>query len=228
VHPSLPSVNRKRGVFQQPVNVLPPFREHFLIDLSGKKVQQLRAIVRDRKDVHILQGDCNSVLLEDVFPQVKYEDYRRGLCLLDPYGLHLDWKVLATAGQMKTIDLFLNFPTMDINMNALWHPVKGRPADTSRMTRFWGDDSWRQAAYRPSKQSELFSESAIEKVANPDVAEAFRKRLQNVAGFAFVPDPMPMRNSKNAIVYYLFFASQNRAGSKIVSEIFATHRDRRS
>jgi hypothetical protein len=33
-----------------------------------------------------------------------------------------------------------------------------------------------------------------------------------------------MRNSTRAVVYYLFFASPNTTGSKIVSEIFERYR----
>jgi hypothetical protein len=40
------------------------------------------------------------------------------------------------------------------------------------------------------------------------IVKAFQKRLQTIAGFAFVPQPLPMRNSINTVVYYLFFASQ--------------------
>ena len=47
-----------------------------------------------------------------------------------------------------------------------------------------------------------------EKVDNETVAEAFRRRLRDAAGFRYVPVPLPMRNSKNAVVYYLFFASR--------------------
>jgi three-Cys-motif partner protein len=215
-----------------PLNALavqPPFREYFLMDLDGDKVEHLRRLVGDRSDVNILAGDCNELLLKEVFPKVRYENYRRGLCLLDPYGLQLDWQVIRSAGEMKSLELFVNFPIMDINRNALWQDREGvAPEDAVRMTRFWGDDSWRQVAYRPSKQYGLFSEAAIEKVANPDVAEAFRKRLQDVAGFAVVPEPMPMRNGKNAVVYYLFFASPKPVASKIVTSIFEKFRNRRA
>jgi hypothetical protein len=46
----------------------------------------------------VYEGDCNRVLLEDVFPKVRYEDYRRALCILDPYKLNPDWTVVAKAG----------------------------------------------------------------------------------------------------------------------------------
>src|SRR4030042_438762 len=77
-------------------------------------------IVAGRPDVHVHEGDGNDILLKDVFPKVLYKDYRRGLCLLDPYGLDLKWEVVKTAGQMKSIDIFLNFPVADINRNVLW------------------------------------------------------------------------------------------------------------
>ena len=69
-------------------------------------------------------------------------------------------------------------------------------------------------------QKNLFREPDDIKVTNEKFEEAFRKRLKEVAGFKFVPKPMPMRNSNNAIIYYLYFASQNETGKKIIEDIF--------
>lgn len=210
-----------------PLNALlvePPFVEHFLIDLDGDKVAGLKRLVGDGDDVHIVHGDCNRILLEDVFPQVRYEDYRRALCLLDPYGLHLDWKVMASAGKLGTIDLFLNFPIMDMNRNALWRNQAGvSAANAKRMTCFWGDESWKEIAYRD--EPTLFGPETV-KLDNKAVASAFRRRLQEIAGFKQVPEPLAMRNSTGAEVYYLFFASQKTVASKIAREIYAKYRDR--
>ncbi len=109
-----------------PLNALevqPPFREYHFIDLDGSKVAFLKDKIGSRNDVHLYEGDCNVKLLTDVFPQVKYSDYRRGLCLLDPYGLHLRWGVLVEAARMKSVEVFLNFPVADMNRNVFWrHP----------------------------------------------------------------------------------------------------------
>jgi three-Cys-motif partner protein len=91
-----------------------------IADMDAGKAEHLRQIVGNRADVHIYQGDCNHLLVKDVFPRVQYDDYRRGLCLLDPYGLHLNWDIIQTACQMRTIDIFLNFPVLDMNRNVLW------------------------------------------------------------------------------------------------------------
>ena len=190
-------------------------------------MQHLRSLVGERPDVRISEGDCNEILADEVLPQICFEDYKRGLCLLDPYGLHLDWRVIATAGKLGTIDLFLNFPIMDINRNALrTEPGKVSQASQQRMTGFWGDESWREIAYQPSRQTELFAAAAPEKQTNEVIAEAFRRRLREVAGFARVAQPLPMRNSQGATVYYLFFASQKEIADGIVREIFEKYRAR--
>ena len=59
-----------------------------------------------------------------------------------------------------------------------------------------------------------------EKVTNDEIAEAFRRRLRDVAGFAYVPRPIPMRNSIGAVVYYLYFASHKGVAHDIVDAIF--------
>lgn len=206
------------------VNTQPPFREYHFIDLDGNKVDNLRSMFGQRSDIHIHHGDCNQIMLKTVLPRVRYEDFRRGLCLLDPYGLHLDWEVIRKAGEMGTIDLFLNFPIADMNRNVFWRNSEGvDQADISRMNTFWGDESWRNVAYKSVRT--LF-EPEEEKTDNETVAQAFQERLRTVAGFKNVPEPMPMRNTKGAVVYYLFFASPKPVAQNIVTDIFRKYRNR--
>lgn len=209
-----------------PMNALlikPPFMEYHLIDFDSEKVESLRGIASEYQNVTVHEGDCNNILIEKIFPCARYSDYKRALCLLDPYGLHLSWNVMMTAGQMKSVEIFLNFPVMDMNMNVLWNdPSKVDPQQAARMTAFWGDESWRQAAYDTSGNLFGFEE----KTDNETVAEAFRQRLRKVAGFSYVPEPIPMRNEKGATVYYLFFASQKPAAESIVDDIFDKYRNK--
>jgi three-Cys-motif partner protein len=208
-------------VLGSPLNALlvqPPFREYHIIDLDGDKISLLNEAIGKRKDVFLHKGNCNHVLLRDVFPRVRREDYKRGLCLLDPYGLTLDWKVMREAGAMQSLDIFINFPIYDININVLHHDQSTvLPVHVERMNAYWGDESWRDVAY--DKSPGLFG-TMEEKVSNRRFAEAFRKRLRDVAGFKRVPQPLPMRNSKDSIVYYLFFASQKDTAEEIVTYIF--------
>jgi three-Cys-motif partner protein len=208
-----------------PINALavsPPFDEFHWIDLDRARVGRLEEIAQGRPNVHVYHDDCNKVLLESVFPRCRYEDYARGLCLLDPYKLAIDWKVIATAGAMRSIEVFYNFMIMDANMNMFLRSPEGiRPAEVDRINAVWGDDSWREAVYK--RQRGLFG-AIDEKRRNESIAEAFRKRLHEVAGFKYVPQLVAMRNSTGAVVYYLYFASPNEKGAKIVEHIFGKYR----
>ena len=136
--------------------------------------------------------------------------------MLDPYGLHLKWEVLQKAGEMNSLDIFLNFPTMDMNRTALWKNFDAVDEENiKRMTAFWGDESWKDISYSVSPQQNFFGDEVREKESNQVIAESFRERLQKVAGFKFVPEPIPMRNSTGATLYYLFFASQNSTADKL-------------
>lgn len=206
-----------------PLNALkvdPPFSEFHFIELNERKSENLHENCKDFENVKIYNEDCNKILLTEVFPKVKYENYNRALCLLDPYGLHLDWQVIEKAGSMKSIEIFLNFPVHDINRNALrQNPKKRTDNQTERMNKFWGDNSWQDIAYEPS--NDLFSDTEKQKVKDyKTIGEKFRERLKEIAGFKYVPKPIPMRNSNNAVMYYLYFASQKDTGRKIVESIF--------
>ena len=203
----------------------PPFNEYHFIDLDKTKINALRKFVGERDDVYFYDEDCNTLLVENIFPRARYEYFKRALCLLDPYGLHLNWKVIETAGKMKSIEIFLNFPVADMNRNVLWRDPKDvNPSDIERMNKYWGDDSWREIAYT-KQPPDLFGYEKSEKNTNEFIAQAFRKRLEKIAGFEYVPKPIPMRNSRGATIYYLFFASQNRVGRHIIEYIFNRYRD---
>ncbi|HUI93048.1 MAG TPA: three-Cys-motif partner protein TcmP [Chitinivibrionales bacterium] len=207
-----------------PVNALKiknKFHEYHFIDINDLKIAELEAASKELNNVFIYPGDCNKIIEGKVFPRAKYEDYKRAVCLLDPYGIHLDWNLIKKAGEMKSVEIFLNFPIMDINRNALKHEKeKVDDKQILRMNRFWGDETWREVGYTKSQQQDLFGEPRDEKVSNEEFEQTFRKRLKEIAGFKFVPEPMPMRNSNNSIVYYLYFAGQNETGKKIIEGIF--------
>jgi three-Cys-motif partner protein len=214
-----------------PLNALavePPFTELHLVDLDGAKIDNLRQLTAGRNDVFIHQGDSNEVLIREVFPRVRYDQFKRGLCLFNPYGLTLNWEVIARAAATRAIEIFLNFPIMDMNRNALWsNPAGVAEDDRRRMTAFWGDESWKDVVYRA--QPTLFGdEDLIKAGGNADIVKAFRERLRTVAGFEEVPEPIPMRNSKNATVYYLFFASHNKTGAKIARHLLRRYATRES
>jgi len=206
------------------LKTMPQFSFYHFVELDPHRADRLRAIVEGRTDARIYEGDSNIELVRSIFPQCRYEDYRRALCLLDPYDLNPSWEVVRTAGVMKSIEIFLNFMIMDANMNVFWKTSSNPdPTQISRMNTFWGDESWREVAWEVVP--DLF-EDQIEKASNETIVNAYAERLRKKAGFQYVPKPLPMRNSKGAVIYYLLFASHDRTGAKIATDIMNKYRNR--
>jgi three-Cys-motif partner protein len=200
----------------------PSFSQYYFIDLDGIRADSLRSLAEGRGNVTVYEGDCNKILLEKVFPECRHEDFRRALCLLDPYKLDPNWEVIETAAKMGSIEIFLNFMISDANRNIFWLNFKDVPAaQIERMNAFWGDDSWKKIAY--DTKPGLFGDMP-EKAPNEVVARAYRERLIDIAGFKYVPEPIAMKNSRGSTLYYLYFASQNAAGGNIAEDIFKKYR----
>src|SRR4051794_14098482 len=107
---------------------------------------------------------------------------------------------------------------MDINRNALRKRMeKSLQSKVDQLTRLVGDESCKDAGYRD--EEDLFGKDS-KKVSNEEFAEWFRQRLINKAGFKYVPKPMPMTTRNNAVIYYLYFASNKDTALHIVKDIF--------
>ena len=222
------NISRKTGkyILGSPLTALlvePPFREFHFIDLDRKKVKNLRKEAEKREDVFVYEGDCNKILMEKVFPKVNYKEYRRGLCLLDPYTLNYNWEIIKTAGSMKSIELFINFPAMAINRVILRRDFE-RISDkqVERMNAFWGDNSWTEVAY--SEEQSLFG-PVKKKAPIENVLKGYCDRLRKVACFKYISNPMPMRY-EGKIIYYLIFTSQQPVAINIVDDIMSVYRGR--
>lgn len=225
VHLSKETGRQIEGSPARALRVRPAFDHFYFIDLNPEKTAYLKSLCADRKDVDVITDDASIYLTQKLLPNIRYDKFNRALCLLDPYGLHLDWEVMRQAGQSRAVDVFLNFPVMDMNCNAIWRSPESAPQEgIERMTRFWGDETWKQVAYADSLQYEFFSAPGRVKQDNDAIVAAFRERLKRVAGFSFVPEPLPMKNSNNAVVYYLFLASPKPVGENIIESIFSNYR----
>ena len=135
-----------------------------------------------------------------------------------PYNINLAWEVIETAGKSGSIEIFLNFMTMDINRNALRKRMeKSLQSKVDQLTRLVGDESCKDAGYR---EIETLFGTDYQKVSNEEFADWFRQRLIHKAGFQHVLKPMPMKTKNNAMIDYLYFATQNTAGLGIVNDIF--------
>ncbi len=222
--------DRDRFIVGSPLNALNiqnKFIEYYFIDIEQSKIDRLRELVAGRPEaIRLYIGDANQILPQEILPQFQYKSFKRALCILDPDGVDIDWATIASVAQGNTMDVFLNFPLMDINRNeALKILETADPTQGARLTKIWGDESWKDLAY--VEQAQLFDEPIlIKKIrGNETLKQGFMSRLKNKAGFAFVPEPILMRNQVGGPLYYLFFASHQPVAQNIVDDIFNKYRD---
>jgi len=195
--------------------------------VDDEKIEALEDIAESRPNVTVCHGDCNQILASEILPTIRYDQFKRALCVLDPYDMGFGWNIVQKAAEIKTVEIFLNFSIMDMNRNVLLKNIENiDKKQYDRMNLFWGDSSWEDLAYKKSPQMSLFGDEPLIKQPNKAIVDGYRKRLREVAGFKYVAEPVAMKNEKNAAIYYWFFATQNSTGHKIVTAIFNKYRNR--
>jgi three-Cys-motif partner protein len=206
------------------LQIEPAFSGYYLVDADPAKAAAMREACKMRPQAEAICGDANK-LLPGIFERIRYKEFKRALCFLDPYKILLSWDVLMAAGRMDTIEAFIHFPTGDIQRNVLRNEhVKLVPAEVERMTAMWGDDSWKKIAY--AEQPTLFG-PVMEKQPIDNLLKAFADRLKNVAGFKHVSRPLPMRYRDGVIIYHLLFATHQPLALKIANSVLNSESARR-
>jgi len=202
------------------LNVKDKFTEYHFIDIDRSKIDRLKELVPGGTNVHFYVGDANTVLRDQILPLFQYNSFKRALCILDPYGVDIEWRTIESIAKAKTMDLFINFPLMDINRNeALKTLEASNPSEGVRLTKIYGDESWKRLAYK--EQKGLFDESVLIKIkGNEPIKRGFLARLKDKACFPYVPEPILMTNSVGGPLYFLFFASHQKVAGSIAKDIF--------
>lgn len=203
----------------------PGFTEYYFVDTNPHRVEDLRALAHARENVQVFHEDGNAVLREHIIPRLQRRHKRRGFILLDPYGLQLDWDVVKALGQTNSADVAINFPTMAINRNSARRDrLAISEIDAERMTQWWGSEVWKNQFYGLGPKL-LAGEPKIQKRVNDeDIVGLYRERLRNEGSYEFVTEPLAMKNTKNATIYYILLASNNANAVKIMNEILAKYR----
>lgn len=200
------------------LGISPKFHGYLFIDENASNIESLKEKSSADEPIEFICGDANEVLQKVVLPRFPYKSFSRVLLFLDPYRLDVSWEIMKAAGQLGTVDFILNFMTMDLNRNVLWHERdKVRKSEKDGFTKVFGNEEWESAAYTTNMN--LFNDEYSQKNKTSNVLNAYRNRLKSDAGFKYVPEPIAIKNTAGAIVYHLFFGSQNEAANKVATHI---------
>lgn len=208
------------GSAPRALNTFPAFTRCYFFDLPAvamKLQTDLEARYPDRIDYQVVEGDSNetiAVALEDL--------RRRGLAwaatfaFIDPYNLGVRWSTLKALAQFKAhtrfkVELWILFHSSTIPR------VLGVESDENvsveQVTEFFGTDRW-TAITVARERGELSPAQAREEYVN-----LYRWRIENDLGYA-VTHAIEMKNTSGSPLYHLILATDNRAGSKIINDVY--------
>lgn len=199
-----------------------PFDRLIFIERDRRKAEQLlqlRGLAS--QDVIVLRGDAN----EEVRKLCESTDWRwtRAVAFIDPFATQTDWDTVAALAATKAVDTWILFPVQAIRRmlprDAL--PESISPSWAERLTRVFGDESWR-GLYSLSPQLSMFDNQAmVTERGFEGIVRLYRKKLETV--FTHVArESRPLINSQRTPLFEFMFAAGNPRGGEIAVPI-ASH-----
>jgi three-Cys-motif partner protein len=152
----------------------------------------------------IVRDICKEIHERDKVRNEKWSTFN--IAFLDPEGLELKWNTVRQLAQVHKMDLIINFST-----NGLLRSIGAGYYDV--VDEFFGTNKWRDG-YKPNENATQKRRALI---------DFYLKRLQAYEYFIDI-DPnfggadLAVKNSKDAQLYSLIFASKNQLGEKFWKE----------
>ncbi len=174
------------------------------------ELESLRAAYSGR-DIRIEQSEANAFLNK------LNEDWRswRGVLFLDPFATEVEWSTIETIARWNALDTWILFPVSAI---ARILPKSNLPDNISggwptRLTRVFGDQSWREL-YRENPQQSLFGGVEHERDTGLDgLLAIYKNKLTSLFGDRFLSNSRTLKNSRNSPLFEFLFCVGNPKGT---------------
>ena len=181
------------------------------------KLDQLRQQYPNR-DIEIKNEEANDFLKNF---RENWSQWR-GVLFLDPFATEVEWATIERIAKFEALDTWILFPLSAIArmLPRDRTPDSISPALAGRLTRVFGDESWRDL-YRENPQQSLFNgEPGLERDPGSDgILQIYKGKLHNLFGKRFLENSKTLRNSKNLPIFEFLFCAGNPRGSAIAKNI---------
>ena len=206
------------------INTPKSFDHYYFVELDKEKALKLRELISLKfpsKKCYFASDDCNEKAKKFANHLAEDSKVKRGLAILDPYGMELKWETLESFKNVGC-DIWILVPT-GLGVNRLLKK-DGNISESwiSKLESFLGlsGDEIKSRFYKKEIDHTLFGEEEnLRKVENPTnkIAELYTERLNDI--WKYVSKPYPMTNSKGSVMFHFICASQVYAGVKIADDI---------
>ena len=178
------------------------------------------------RDIKVFGGDCNSQI-PAALRSLSTLRWAPTFAFLDPDGLELAWTTLQALAEHKRgyraagsgkpenkVELWLLFSSQGLVRTLAFDEAKRSPLDEERASRLFGNDDWR-AIYERRQRSELTAPEAKEQYVN-----LMRWRLTHDLGYSWAHS-LELKNMVGGTMYHMIFATDNAAGNRIMTSLYA-------
>ena len=191
-----------------------PFTNYFFTDKSQENVDMLmkrcESVINIKKKFYV--GDAN-IRVKEIVEEIKSLERNRSrdqwtslnLAFLDPDGLELEWTTIESLASVNKMDLIIYYSQSGLTRN--FENCINLDTETD-IDRFFGDNEWRNI-YRASQHGKSLG-------LHRKLIDYYKHKLSTL-GYADIKDiedgaePL-MKNSKEAPLYRLIFASKHARG----------------
>lgn len=176
------------------------FKKYVFIEESKELIEVLRIRCKNSPKfsrIEFIEGDCNSIV-DKIVPHI--DPVGLNLIFIDPTGIDLHYKTMERIVRGKRADVLINIQFgIDIVRNFLSYKKKGA---NSKLGLFLGDNvNW-------------------DKLNSPrDAVKFYKERIKEIGYHTVEFKDITIRNTLNAPMYFLLFASRNSKGLYFWKEI---------
>jgi three-Cys-motif partner protein len=197
----------------------PHFTNLLLMDQNESACDSLRARVHPDPRIHTLQGDCNAALAIEMARHL--DRFAPTLCVLDPNGVELHWRTVEDVSAFRTgprkTELLITFARNMALLRLLNISGNIDQANASLIDSFFGTREWASiyeqrvsGSLEPAEASERYLQLYETRLADPEVL-----------GYKHVHSTLVRkRGDTGGPLYFLLFASDDDAGSRIMQHVF--------
>lgn len=183
-----------------------PFDELIFIEKDSdhcRKLEQLKSEFSARS-MKIEQAEANLYLQEFEFDRRRW----RGVIFLDPFATQVEWSTIVKIAKLRALDMWLLFPVSALQrmLPSSRIPDDISPGWSNRLTRVYGDDSWRNL-YQKTPQMGLFDghsgnfrERGVQGLTN-----IFKGNLKRLFGKRFLEKSRTLKNSRGSPLFEFIF-----------------------
>ncbi len=203
------------------------FDLYYFVEKELDNAQLLQRIINrefpDLIDKSVVAGgdDCNQKLIDmaSFLKSPKGGNYK-AIVFIDPYGMQVKWSALESMKGLS-VDLWILVPT-GIGINRLLKKKeKSRQIWFDVLGDFFGLEPKiiEDRFYYKDPQLDLFGDRKFKKIENAVevAAQLYQERLKTI--FKYVSNPLPLRNSTNAVLFHFMAASNVPVAVKIANDI---------